>query len=96
MPQEHPADLPREQWLRQQLLMCEEETEDAVEAKSWQAVGGLRRLSLQYRNELDNLLKEQDDEEEPTSLAEVVALILSMPDAAFRHPDVVARVKQCS
>ena len=41
-------------------------------------------------------LKEQDDEEEPTSLAEVVALILSMPDAAFRHPDVVARVKQCS
>ena len=98
MPQEHPADITREQWLRNQLLKLAEKAEQIEESKSWQAAVAARRLLLQYRNELDDIRREQEIEGDfqPTSIDDIVAELLKLPDAVYRHPDIVKRVRSCT
>jgi hypothetical protein len=98
MAQEHPADITREQWLRNQLLKLAEKAEQIEESKSWQAAVAARRLLLQYRNELDDIRREQEVEGDfqPTSIDDIVAELLKLPDAVYRHPDIVKRVQSCT
>ena len=94
MPQEHPADAPRREWLRVQLMTLEDEQVQMLEQDrvSWQALVASRRLALQYRNELDNLDADLAPDEAPASLEEVVALVLTFPDAVIGHLFVLQRL----
>lgn len=96
MAQEHPADSSREQWLRTELSELQDDIKAMRKRQSYQALVAARRLALKYKNELDEINKEEEDAEMPGSLDEVVALMMSFPDAAFSHPDVIARVRRCS
>lgn len=93
---DHPADIPREQYLRTELELLHEELGQMVERGSWQALVAGRRLALQYRNEIDALkATKAADAFDPTSIDDVVSEVAKLPDAVFAHPDIVARVAEC-
>lgn len=92
----HPADVSRVDFLRQQLQEIEQNLLDMDESKSWQALVAGRRLALNIRTELDEAKAAAPKEFEPQTLGDVVAEVLKLPKAVWRHPDVVARVKACS
>lgn len=93
----HPADIDRLSWLRDELSLLQDEIGQMVERNSWQAVVAARRLALSYRDQIDQLVAEKgSDEFEPTTVDEVVAQVLALPDSVFVHPEVIARVARCS
>ncbi len=92
----HPADIPRDEYLRNELFLLHEEIARMVDRGSWQAVVAARRLALNYRSELDDLAREQATEFDPTDLDEVIAELLKLPNAVFAHPSIRARVAECS
>ena len=94
---QHPADIDRETWLREELSLLQEEIGQMVERQSWQAVVAARRLALSYRDQLDAIRDEKGNEEfEPTSINEIVAEVLGLPDAVFMDSEIQARVARCS
>lgn len=93
----HPADVDREQWLREELALLQEEIGQMVQRNSWQAVVSARRLALSYRDQIDAIRAEKGPEEfAPTTIDQVVEQVLALPDSVFLHPGVVARVAGCS
>lgn len=93
---DHPADVPRETYLRTELFLLHEEIGAMVERGSWQAVVAGRRLALTYRTEIDDLKREDPTTFDPHDLDEVVDEILKLPKAVFAHPRIRERVAECS
>ncbi len=93
---DHPADISRKDYLRDQLWLIHEEMAEMLDRGSFQALVAARRLSLAYRTELDDLAREETPDFEPRELADVVAEVLRLPDALFADPAIVERVDRCS
>ncbi len=89
---EHPADMSRKDYLRDQLWLIHEEMGEMLEHGSFQALVAARRISLTYRTELDNMARDEMPDFEPRALADVVSEVLKLPDALFADPSIVERV----
>ena len=94
MPQVHPADMLRRDWLRAKLARMPEEQEAIRQSKSWQALVASERLELQYRNELDDTDKEEEANPGPQTMADVVRLFAAFPDAVFCNVQILQRLAQ--
>ena len=92
----HPADITRVEFLRRQLEELEQNLIDMTASKSWQALIAARRLAVTVRTELDEAKAMAPKKFEPMHIDDVVAEVLKLPRAVWRHPDVIARVESCS
>ena len=92
-PNDHPADVTRMQWLREELALLQDEIGQMVDRGSWQAAVAARRLALVYRTEIDDLRKEEDqDQFQPQTIDEIVADLSKLPIGVFSHPAIAALV----
>lgn len=94
---EHPANVPRLEYLQAELIELRSNIDAMVKRGSWQACVAARRLAMQIRAEIDALRNVSDDQPfDPTDLDDIVAQVAAMPDAVFRHPVIVDRVARAA
>ncbi len=84
---EHPADISKEAYLRQQLADMHVHVANMAEANSYQALVTGMMGALAIRSELDELLLAQEAEEfDPHDLDKLAREMLELPGAIWAHP----------
>ena len=84
---EHPADMSKEAYLRQQLSDMHVHIANMAEAGSYQALVTGTKAALAIRAELDDLLLAQEAEEfDPHDLDKLAREMMELPGAIWAHP----------